>query len=149
VAAARAAAPDIVSRGVQIRVARASSGGSEPSAAPSPGETDPCPSTSISSYSEISPQRAGHGDTFTCFHAEAGIAAEHCFAPSFAETRWNEIAKLYAILERIDPSPFHSLNRAVAVAQGQGPHAGLAALEGVVSPTWLDGHYCGTRSSRT
>jgi hypothetical protein len=37
----------------------------------------------------------------------------------------------------------------VAVAQGQGPHAGLAALEGVVSPTWLDGHYCGTRSSRT
>jgi hypothetical protein len=79
--------------------------------------------------------------TFTRFHAEAGIAAAHCFAPSFAETRWNEIAELYAMLERIDPSPLHSLNRAVAVAQGQGPHAGLAALEGVVPPAWLDGHY--------
>jgi RNA polymerase sigma-70 factor (ECF subfamily) len=86
-------------------------------------------------------ERAGHGDTFTRFHAEAGIAAEHCFAPSFAATRWNEIAELYAMLERIDPSPLHSLNRAVAVAQGQGPHAGLAALEAVVPPAWLDGHY--------
>ncbi len=85
--------------------------------------------------------RAGDGDIFTRFHAEAGIAAEHCFAPSFAETRWNEIAELYAMLERIDPSPLHTLNRAVAVAEGQGPHAGLAALEGVVPPAWLDGHY--------
>ncbi len=85
--------------------------------------------------------RAAHGDVFTRFHAEAGIAAEHCFAPSFAETRWNEIAELYAMLERIDPSPIHTLNRAVAVAQGQGPQAGLAALEGMVPPAWLDGHY--------
>jgi RNA polymerase sigma-70 factor (ECF subfamily) len=75
------------------------------------------------------------------FHAEAGIAAEHCFAPSFADTRWDEIADLYAMLERIDPSPIHTLNRAVAVAQGQGPHAGLAVLDGVVPPAWLDGHY--------
>src|SRR5258708_5834607 len=36
--------------------------------------------------------RAAHGDVFTRFHAEAGIAAERCFAPSFAHTRWNEIA---------------------------------------------------------
>jgi len=85
--------------------------------------------------------RAADGDVFTRFHAEAGIAAEHCFAPSFADTRWNEIAELYAMLERIDPSPIHTLNRAVAVAEGQGPHAGLAALDGTVPPAWLDGHY--------
>ena len=85
--------------------------------------------------------RAASGDVFTRFHAEAGIAAEHCFAPSFADTRWNEIAELYAMLERIDPSPIHTLNRAVAVAQGQGPQAGLAALDGMVPPAWLDGHY--------
>jgi RNA polymerase sigma-70 factor (ECF subfamily) len=85
--------------------------------------------------------RAGSGDEFTRFHAEAGIAAEHCFSPSFAETRWNEIADLYAMLERIDPSPIHTLNRAVAVAQGMGPRAGLAVLDGVVPPAWLDGHY--------
>ena len=85
--------------------------------------------------------RAAEGDVFSRFHAEAGIAAEHCFAPSFAETRWNEIADLYAMLQRIDPSPIHTLNRAVAVAEDQGPRAALATLEGVVPPAWLDGHY--------
>lgn len=85
--------------------------------------------------------RAAHGDVFTRFHAEAGIAAEHCFAPSFADTRWKEIAELYAMLERIDPSPIHTLNRAVAVAEWQGPKAGLATLAGLVPPAWLDGHY--------
>jgi RNA polymerase sigma factor (sigma-70 family) len=85
--------------------------------------------------------RAAQGEAFTRFHAEAGIAAEHCFAPSFADTRWNEIAELYAMLERIDPSPLHTLNRAVAVAEGQGPRAGLAVLEGLVPPAWLEGHY--------
>jgi RNA polymerase sigma-70 factor (ECF subfamily) len=85
--------------------------------------------------------RAADGDVFTRFHAEAGIAAEHCFAPSSAHTRWNEIAELYAMLERIDPSPIHTLNRAVAVAQSQGPQAGLAVLDGMVPPVWLEGHY--------
>lgn len=85
--------------------------------------------------------RAADGDVFTRFHAEAGIAAQHCFAPSFADTRWNEIAELYAMLERIDPSPIHTLNRAVAVAQGRGPQAGLAVLDGMAPPAWLDGHY--------
>lgn len=85
--------------------------------------------------------RAASGETFTRFHAEAGIAAEHSFAPSFEHTRWNKIAELYAMLERMDPSPIHTLNRAVAVAQAQGPGAGLAVLDGVVPPAWLDGHY--------
>jgi RNA polymerase sigma-70 factor (ECF subfamily) len=86
-------------------------------------------------------ERAAQGNVFTRFHAEAGIAAEHCMAPSFADTRWNEIAALYAMLERIDPSPLHTLNRAVAVAEAEGPEAGLAVLDGVVPPAWLDGHY--------
>ena len=85
--------------------------------------------------------RSAEGDDFTRFHAEAGIAAEHCFAPSFADTRWNEIAELYAMLERMHASPMHTLNRAVAVAEGQGPEAGLAVLEGIVPPAWLEGHY--------
>jgi RNA polymerase sigma factor (sigma-70 family) len=84
--------------------------------------------------------RAGDGDVLTRFHVEAGIAAEHGFAPSFAETRWNEIADLYAMLERIDPSPIHTLNRAVAVAQARGAQAGLEVLSGLVPPAWLDGH---------
>jgi len=35
--------------------------------------------------------RAAQGDVFTRFHAEAALPAEHCFAPSFADTRWNEM----------------------------------------------------------
>ena len=78
---------------------------------------------------------------FSRFHAEAGIAAEHCFAPSFRETRWKEIAELYELLERAAPSPLNALNRAVAVAEWQGPEAGVAALQGFAPPAWLAGSY--------
>jgi RNA polymerase sigma-70 factor (ECF subfamily) len=86
-------------------------------------------------------ERAAEGDTVTRFHVEAGIAAEHCFASSFADTNWNAIAQLYALLDRIQPSPIHALNRAVALSQLRGPRAGLESLENVVPPAWLDGHY--------
>jgi RNA polymerase sigma factor (sigma-70 family) len=86
-------------------------------------------------------QKAASGETFTRFHAEAGIAAEHAFAPCFAETRWQEIADLYAMLDRIAPSPLIAMNRAVAIAECQGPEAGLAVLKGVVSPPRLLGYY--------
>lgn len=85
--------------------------------------------------------RSAGGDVFSRFHAEAGIAAEHCFAPSFRQTRWQEIADLYAMLERIAPSPLHTLNRAVAVAEWRGPEAGLAVLDGLAPPAWLAGSY--------
>jgi RNA polymerase sigma-70 factor (ECF subfamily) len=86
-------------------------------------------------------ERSASGDVFTRFHAEAGIAAEHCFAPSFRQTRWREIADLYAMLERIAPSPLHTMNRAVAVAEWQGPEAGLALLQALAPPAWLAGSY--------
>lgn len=86
-------------------------------------------------------ERAAVGEVFSRFHAEAAIAAEHCFAPSFEQTRWNEIADLYAMLERISPSPLHTLNRAVAVAEWKGPDAGLAVLEGLEPPAWLARSY--------
>ncbi len=86
-------------------------------------------------------ERSASGETFTRYHAEAGIAAQHCLAPSFEQTNWEEIAGLYAMLERIDPSPLHILNRAVAVAQYQGPAAALALLDGLVPPSWLLGHH--------
>src|SRR5437870_764766 len=74
-------------------------------------------------------QKAASGEAFTRFHAEAGIAAEHAFAPSFAQTRWKEIADLYAMLDHIAPSPLNAINRAVAIAEWQGPEAGLALLK--------------------
>jgi RNA polymerase sigma-70 factor (ECF subfamily) len=85
--------------------------------------------------------KSARGDHFTRYHAEAGIAAEHCLAPSFAETRWDRVAQCYSLLERVAPSAMHRLNRAVAVAEWQGPSAGLAVVQGFSPPTWLAGSY--------
>jgi RNA polymerase sigma-70 factor (ECF subfamily) len=85
--------------------------------------------------------RSSQGDCFSRYHAEAGIAAEHCLAPSFQETRWDKVVECYALLERIAPSAIHKLNRAVAVAEWQGPAEGLAVLKGFEPPTWLAGSY--------
>jgi RNA polymerase sigma factor (sigma-70 family) len=86
-------------------------------------------------------QRSAAGEAFSRFHAEAAIAAEHCLAASYPQTRWKEIADLYAMLEALAPSPLHTLNRAVAVAEWQGPAAGLAVIEGLEPPAWLAGSY--------
>lgn len=86
-------------------------------------------------------ERSATGERFSRYHAEAGIAAEHCFAPSFADTRWHEIDDLYARLERVAPSPLYTLNRAIAVAEWRGVEAALALLDGVVPPDWLAHSY--------
>lgn len=85
--------------------------------------------------------RAAEGDRFSRYHAEAGIAAEHCLAPSFAETRWDRVIQCYELLERLAPSALHTLNRAVAVAEHRGPGHGLAVLERLEPPPWLSGSY--------
>jgi RNA polymerase sigma factor (sigma-70 family) len=85
--------------------------------------------------------RSAGGERFSRYHAEAGIAAEHCYAPSFAETRWQEVIELYEILEHHEPSPLHTLNRAIAVAQLRGPAVALAILHELKPPGWLLGYY--------
>ena len=85
--------------------------------------------------------RSAGGEVFSRYHAEAAIAVEHCIAPSFEQTRWNQIADLYSMLEHIAPSPLHTLNKAIAVAQWQGPEAGLSVLSGPEPPSWLAGSY--------
>ena len=47
--------------------------------------------------------KSAQGDCFSRYHAEAGIAAEHCLAPSFQETRWDRVVECYSLLERIAP----------------------------------------------
>ena len=85
--------------------------------------------------------QSAEGDNFSRYHAEAGIAAEHCLAPSFEETRWEKVAECYLLLEEFTHSPIHKLNRAVAVAEWKGPREALALLEGFEPPTWLTGSY--------
>jgi RNA polymerase sigma-70 factor (ECF subfamily) len=75
--------------------------------------------------------RSAAGDQVTRYHLEAGIAWEHSRAASFADTDWRRIAELYDALERIAPSPLHSLNRAVAEAYLHGPQAALDCLAAV------------------
>jgi RNA polymerase sigma-70 factor (ECF subfamily) len=60
---------------------------------------------------------------------QAAIAACHASAATAAQTDWRQIAALYGLLARVQPSPVVELNRAVAVAQAEGPGKGLALLD--------------------
>lgn len=64
---------------------------------------------------------------------QAAIAACHAVAPQAAATDWPRIAALYGELEQLTGSPVVRLNRAVAVAEADGPSAGLALLAGLES----------------
>jgi predicted RNA polymerase sigma factor len=85
--------------------------------------------------------RSARGERVSRYHVEAGVAAEHCLAPSYAETNWGEIVRLYEVLERVAPSPLNILNGAIALAEWKGPGAGLAALEAFEAPSWVLGYY--------
>ena len=85
--------------------------------------------------------KSAEGENFSRYHAEAGIAAEHCLAPSFETTHWERVVECYLLLEQVGPSAIHRLNLAVAVAEWQGPDAGLSVLDGFAPPTWLAGSY--------
>ena len=68
---------------------------------------------------------------------QALIAAEHAVALRAGDTDWRRIVNRYAALDRLTASPVVRLNRAVAVAEADGPEAGLALLDGLdeVMPT--------------
>ncbi len=65
------------------------------------------------------------------YTVQAAIAAEHARAATAAETDWARIARLYLWLGEFTPSPVVELNRAVAVAESEGPGAGLAIIDAI------------------
>ena len=65
---------------------------------------------------------------------QALIAAEHAIADSAADTNWPRVAGRYLELEQLTGSPVVRLNRAVAVAEADGPLAGLALLDDLDLP---------------
>ena len=67
------------------------------------------------------------------FAVQAAIAALHCQAARSEETDWRQIVRLYDLLERLQPSPIVSLNRAVAVAMADGPANGLALIDALTA----------------
>ncbi|MDF2692236.1 MAG: polymerase sigma-70 factor2C subfamily [Labilithrix sp.] len=75
------------------------------------------------------------------FALQAAIAALHCHAPTKDDTDWRQIAGLYGVLERIEPSPVVSLNRAVAVAMVDGPAAALTLVDALAEAGELDDYH--------
>ncbi|HEX3596858.1 MAG TPA: sigma-70 family RNA polymerase sigma factor, partial [Polyangiaceae bacterium] len=68
------------------------------------------------------------------YQIEAAISATHCRAQTAAATDWEQLAELYALLERAKPSPAVRINRAFAVARARGAEAGLALLDACEAP---------------
>ena len=75
------------------------------------------------------------------FALQAALAAVHCKATHPADTDWAEIVRLYDELERVQPSPIVSLNRAVAVAMSEGPRAGLAVMDALTASNHLSDYH--------
>ncbi|HEV2507026.1 MAG TPA: RNA polymerase sigma factor [Mesorhizobium sp.] len=63
------------------------------------------------------------------YQVQAAVAALHARAAKAEDTDWQEIDLLYSLLERMQPSPVVTLNRAVAVSKVRGPEEALAMIE--------------------
>jgi RNA polymerase sigma-70 factor (ECF subfamily) len=70
---------------------------------------------------------------FGPYTLQAAIVAVHAEAPTAAATDWRAIVGLYDLLIRVTPSPVIELNRAVAVAMRDGPEAGLALIDAILT----------------
>jgi RNA polymerase sigma factor (sigma-70 family) len=71
------------------------------------------------------------GAELTEYHVEAAIAAVHANAHRVEDTNWGQIVALYDRLLGIRPSPVVALNRAIAVAQHEGPERGLEEIRAI------------------
>lgn len=70
---------------------------------------------------------------------QAAIQALHCAAPRYQATDWAAIVRFYDRLITVMPTPVVTMNRAIAVAEADGPEAGLVLLDGVSDE--LDGYH--------
>ncbi len=75
------------------------------------------------------------------FTLQAAISALHCQAARPEDTDWAQIVQLYDELERLQPSPIVSLNRAVAVAMASGPAPALEIVEKIAASGELDDYH--------
>jgi RNA polymerase sigma-70 factor, ECF subfamily len=78
-------------------------------------------------------ERALASRQFGPYTIQAAIAAVHSSAANAAATDWAQIVALYDVLMQASPSPIVELNRAVAIAMKDGPAAGLAAVDAILS----------------
>jgi RNA polymerase sigma-70 factor (ECF subfamily) len=71
------------------------------------------------------------GADLSAYHIEAAIAAIHASAPRTEDTDWRTIVSLYDVLMTLTPSPVVALNRAIAIAQVDGPERGLTEIQAI------------------
>src|SRR5215467_10607740 len=71
------------------------------------------------------------GPDLTEYHLEAAIAWVHATASRTEDTNWERIVSLYDMLLAIRPSPVVALNRAIAVAERDGPEEGLREIRNI------------------
>jgi RNA polymerase sigma-70 factor (ECF subfamily) len=81
------------------------------------------------------------------YQVQAAIAGTHARATTAADTDWAGIDGLYLALERMQPSPVITLNRAVAVAKLHGPQAALDMITPLEEPLSGYFHYFGARGA--
>ncbi|MGE0853547.1 MAG: RNA polymerase sigma factor [Hyphomicrobiaceae bacterium] len=81
------------------------------------------------------------------YQVQAAIAGLHAKAASPGQTDWAGIDALYATLERMQPSPVITLNRAVAFSKVKGPEAALAMIEPLASQLSGYFYYFGVRGA--
>jgi RNA polymerase sigma factor (sigma-70 family) len=81
--------------------------------------------------------RAATGSELSPYHVEAAIASVHCNARSAYETDWKQLVWLYDVLFGLEPSPVVALNRAIAIAERDGPERGIEAIAGIPQPERL------------
>jgi RNA polymerase sigma-70 factor (ECF subfamily) len=75
------------------------------------------------------------------FTVQAAISAQHCQAARAEDTNWRQIVLLYDLLERIQPSPIVSLNRAVALAMADGPKPALEIVDKLAAGSDLENYH--------
>jgi RNA polymerase sigma-70 factor (ECF subfamily) len=73
------------------------------------------------------------------YQLQAAIASLHARAPRAEDTDWPQIAALYTVLLRLQPSPVVALNRAVAIAMADGPNAALPLVDALADD--LEGYH--------
>jgi RNA polymerase sigma-70 factor (ECF subfamily) len=71
------------------------------------------------------------GSELSEYHVEAAIASVHATAGGIEDTDWAKIVSLYDSLMKLRPSPIVALNRAIAIAQRDGPDRGIEEIQAI------------------
>ena len=86
-------------------------------------------------------EQSGQGDKPSAYHFEAGIAATHASAATYADTDWSSVLLYYDLLAELNPSPVILLNRAIALAMVHGPQSGLEQIDAIENSKSLKDYY--------